>query len=315
MRPDLSIIIISWNTRELLRECLTSVFAEPSGLKLEVFVADNASSDGSAEMVREAFPQVCVIENKENLGFATANNRVLPLCHAGTILLLNSDTVVKGDAFRVMLQFLAEHPDVGAVGPKLLHPQTKLSVLGCGHQPTLRTLFNHYFFLARLLPHISIFEGVHFYVGKHDHEPRAVGWISGASLMLRLEVYKQIGGLNERWFMYGEDVEWCARMLAREWKIYQVPAAVVDHFGGASLAQNASASLLPLVASRELFIQTQQPSRWQLFAFDLIHVCGLAMRSVGYLVRSGLAPAHERALWRAKSKTYYGFARTAGGWK
>src|SRR5450755_3364723 len=108
-QPDLSIVIVSWNTRELLRDCLVSVLAEPTGLKLEVFVTDNASADNSAPMVRESFPQVQVVENETNLGFAAANNRVFPLCRAEKILLLNSDTVVKGNALRVLVDFLDAH--------------------------------------------------------------------------------------------------------------------------------------------------------------------------------------------------------------
>src|SRR5438270_5718445 len=133
-RPALSVIILSWNTRDLLRDCLTSVIGEAAGLETEIIVADNASSDGSVEMVRETFPNVRIIENKTNLGFAVANNRVFPLCRSDKILLLNSDTIVKPQALQIMVDFLDQHPDVGVVGPKLIHPHARLDVLGCGEQ-------------------------------------------------------------------------------------------------------------------------------------------------------------------------------------
>src|SRR5437016_20789 len=106
IKPDLSIVIVSWNTRELLRDCLTSVFREPTGLTLEVVVADNASADSSAKMVRDSFPEVRLIENEANIGFAAANNRAFAFCHADKILLLNSDTVLKADALKLLVDFL-----------------------------------------------------------------------------------------------------------------------------------------------------------------------------------------------------------------
>src|ERR1700726_1663841 len=120
-RTDLSIIIVSWNTRELLRACLSSVFEDAGDLKLEVLVVDNASTDQSVAMVREHFPQVLVIENKSNVGFAAANNQAFAKASADFELLLNSDTIVIGDALRTLIEFMRAHPEAGAVGPRLLH--------------------------------------------------------------------------------------------------------------------------------------------------------------------------------------------------
>jgi hypothetical protein len=313
MKPDLSIIIVSWNTRELLRACLQSVFAEPTELAFEVIVVDNASSDGSMAMVRESFPRVRLIETGENLGFAKANNLAFPLCTAATILLLNSDTILKGAALRVLLTFLSQHPEAAAVGPKLVHPRLKLSVLGCGAQPTLRRVFNHYFFLARLFPNAPAFEGLHCYIGAHDRAPRSVGWIAGACLMVRREIIERVGGLDERWFMYGEDVEWCARMLSTGSKLYQVPEAVVEHHHGASTEQHSEGHALAIRAARDLFVQMNHPSRFQLFLHDVIRTSGLALRSVGYFMRGLFASADEARMWRSKAVTYSIYSRVAAG--
>ena len=301
--PAISIVIVSWNTCDLLRECLTSVFAEPTGLQLQVLVGDNGSTDGSIEKVRAEFPHVILVENTENLGFAAANNRLFPLCRAELIMLLNSDTVVKGDALRVLTNFLAAHPKAGCVAPKLLHPQARLSVLGCGHQATLRTTFNHYLFLARLFPHVRAFEGTHLYVGKHDDKPRSVGWVSGACMVVRKSVINQAGPLTEQWFMYAEDQEWCARIHAAGWDIVHVPAAVVEHHLGASATDKSETAHITYRASRELFIQQNKPSALQLLAFDATRGTGLAIRAVGSFVRS-LVDRPRRELWRRRARRF-----------
>jgi GT2 family glycosyltransferase len=310
MKINLSVIIVSWNTRELLRACLASIFAESTGLRMEVFVVDNGSSDGSVEAVRECFPKVQLIENRNNLGFAAANNRVLPLCNGDFVLLLNPDTILKDKALRVLYDFIQSHADAAAVGPKLIHPRVKLDVLGCGRQVTLQTAFNHYFFLARMFPRVRAFEGIHAYVGAHDNEPRQVEWVCGACLLVRRSVISQVGPLDEQWFMYAEDHEWCARMIAAGWKIYHVPDAVVEHHLGASAAQNPATSLLPLKAARDLFIRLNRPGRIQLWLFDVIRTIGLALRSVGYFLQSWMDQMH-REMWKAKARLFLDYAIAA----
>ena len=311
--PDLSIVIVSWNTRELLRECLSSIYAEPSGLALEVFVVDNGSTDGSAAMVRESFPQVELIETGENLGFAKANNLAFARCTAPVVVLLNSDATLQGNALRILLRFLEEHPNVAVVGPKLIHPRLQLSVLGCGAQPTLRRVINHYLFLARLFPHVSAFEGLHYYLGVHDDRPRPVGWIAGTCFMVRREIIEKVGGLSETWFMYAEDVEWCARIRATGAEIFHVPDAVVEHHLGASTEQHSQAHILPIQAGRELFIQMNRPSRWELFLHDAVRVFGLGIRSVAYFARSFFAPPDKARMWRSKARTFSAYSRAAAG--
>ena len=312
--PDLSVVIISWNTRELLRDCLTSVFSEPTGLTLEVFVADNASSDGSAEMVRDSFPQVQLIQNETNLGFAAANNRIFPLCHADKILLLNSDTVVIGNALRVLVDCLDRHREAGAVAPKLNQTGAGIDILGCGELITLRTSINHWLFLARMFPRVRAFEGIYHYAGAHDDITREVGWVSGACMLVRRAAIEQVGPLSERWFMYAEDQEWCARMKDHEWKIYHVPEAVVEHRHGASFNQNPEVSVLPLKAIRGLFIHLNRPSPAQLLVHDWILTLGLMLRGLGEFLRSIAGQPDLRELRRNRSKKFLADARlTAHG--
>src|SRR4051812_43109066 len=121
--PDVSIVIVSWNTRQLLHDCLRSVFDNTRDLAIEVFVVDNNSTDGSVAMVRECFPEVQVVQNDHNVGFAAANNQAFVKSSAGLILLLNSDTILIGDALATLVDFMGAHPEAGATGPRLLHPR------------------------------------------------------------------------------------------------------------------------------------------------------------------------------------------------
>ena len=225
-------------------------------------------------------------------------------------MLLNSDPAVKGAALRVLVDFLAAHPKTGCVAPRLLHPQARLSVLGCGHQATLRTTFNHYLFLARVFPHIAFFEGTHLYVGKHDDEPRSVGWVSGACMVVRKRVISEVGALSQQWFMYAEDKEWCARIRAAGWDVVHVPAAVVEHHLGASATSKSETAHVSYRASRELFIQQNRPSQLQLLAFDAIRGAGLSLRALGSFVRS-LIDRPRRELWRRRARRFAINARIA----
>jgi N-acetylglucosaminyl-diphospho-decaprenol L-rhamnosyltransferase len=306
---DLSIVIVNWNTRQLLANCLESVFACAGSLCLEVIVVDNASGDGSPQWVREHFPQVRLVENTENVGFARANNQAFPLCNAPFVLLLNSDTIVRPGAFQTLLAFLAAHPRVGAAAPKIVHPATRLRVLSCGYQPGVRTLFNQYFFLSSLFPHIHAFRGINLLMGAHDDQPRPVEWLSGAALMVRREVIEQVGPLSEEWFMYAEDMEWCRRMQQAGWMLYHVPEAVIEHLLGASAEQNQAVSTLWVRSQRSYYIRSQQPEPWRLFLFDRIFTSGLALRAALYSLRGRLSPQGE--LWREEARKFSAYAATA----
>jgi N-acetylglucosaminyl-diphospho-decaprenol L-rhamnosyltransferase len=304
MKPDVSIVIVSWNTRELLRDCLTSVFRECGGLTLEVFVVDNASTDSSPEMVRASLPEVRLIENEANIGFAAANNRAFAFCQADKILLLNSDTVLKAGALKLLVDFLDLHREAAAVAPKLEQSQT-VDILGCGRQLSLRTAMNHWLFFARLFPRMRSLEGIYYYREKHDNVVREVDWVSGACMLVRKTVIEQVGPLNEQWFMYAEDQEWCARMKIAGWKIFHLPEAIVEHRHGASFEQNPEISLLPLKASRDLYVRLNEPSRAGLMLYDLIVGIGLTLRGIGYFVRSMGETTDTARARRNRSKMFF----------
>jgi N-acetylglucosaminyl-diphospho-decaprenol L-rhamnosyltransferase len=241
--PDLSIIIVNWNTRELLGECLRSIgrdsgsgvrgqgFVAPS-LTPEIIVVDNASADGSAEMVQREFPDVRLILNEGNLGFARANNRGIAASRGRYVLLLNSDTVASTDALEMLVAFMDAHPEAGVVSPRLLRPDGTVQPYAFGGDPTLGYLLRRGF--NRLLRHRYL----------HDWNTSAVqevDWVSGACLMARRAAIEQAGPLDESMFMYFEDNEWCLRIRNADWKVYYDPQAEIVHLGGQSLAKNPAA--------------------------------------------------------------------------
>jgi GT2 family glycosyltransferase len=229
--PDLSVIVVSWNVRDLLRHCLLALPVATEGLVAETIVVDNASDDGSAEMVEAVFPGVMLLRNDANLGFARANNRGMAAAHGRHLVLLNSDTVAHPNSMTDMVRFLDERPRAGAASPRLLRLDGTPQPYAFGDDPTPRYLLRRALALKRRR-----------YL--HDWavaEPVQAGWVSGACLMARREAVEQVGGLDERIFMYFEDNDWCRRMRSRGWEVWYNPLAEITHIGGAGLNQNPRA--------------------------------------------------------------------------
>lgn len=247
--PDLAIVIVSWNTRDLLRDCLASVCAS-RGLQVQVCVVDNASTDGSPEMVEREFPQAHVIRSLRNGGFAYANNVGLKAWgldgDAGEgapryALLLNSDTVVPADGLAQMAAFLDAHPEAGAVGPKLVRPDGTLDLACRRSFPTPEASFYHFTGLAKLFPSSPRFARYDLTYLDPD-ELTEVDSVNGAFMMVRSEPIRQVGLLDEDFFFGGEDLDWAFRIKAAGWKIYYNPAVVVRHVKRASFRHNPQAA-------------------------------------------------------------------------
>jgi len=229
---DLSISIVNWNTRELLKKCLKSIYQNTQQIKYEIFVVDNASIDHSVEMVKSDFPQVNIIKNKENVGFSKANNQAFKKSKGRYFLLLNSDIVVFSYTFDRMVEFMDLHPEVGIVGCKLLNPDGTFQY-SCGEFHSISKILiskiipvNNFTkkWLSKYLLHYWDFSGV-----------REVDWVTGACLMAKREAINEVGLLDENIFMYFEDNDWCYRMKKKGWKVYFIPQATVLHLGGQSI--------------------------------------------------------------------------------
>lgn len=234
--PSLSICILSWNTRQLLSDCLASIYADPAAAAWQVIVVDNDSQDDSADMVANDFPQVELVRSERNLGFAGGNNLALKRAGAPTLLLLNSDTRVQVGALGRMLDVLAADARVGVVGPRLEKADGALE-LSCGRPPGLMAEIVHKLLLHRVFPY--------FRFGRWNHrEQRNVGWVTGACLMVRRAAVEAAGPLDDTIFMCFEDLEWCMRLRAAGWQIVYEPAATVIHLEGRSISQRFGAMLV-----------------------------------------------------------------------
>ncbi len=235
----LSVIIVSWNVRELLRRALDTAAASWGARPgLELIVVDNASRDGSPEMVRADFPHVRLIANAANVGFTRGNNQGLEAATGDYLLLLNPDTEILGDALPQMVDYMAAHPDVGMLGPQLLNPDG--SVQSSRRRfPTLPVLFLESTWLEGMAPRRWLRR---FYVeDRPDNATQPVDWITGAAMLTRRETVTQVGGMDEGFFMYSEEVDWCRRIRAAGWDVVYYPAARIVHHEGKSSEQVAPA--------------------------------------------------------------------------
>ncbi|MBN1888927.1 MAG: glycosyltransferase family 2 protein [Thermoflexales bacterium] len=249
-RSDLAIVIVSFNTRELLRDCLRSVYAS-QGASFDVCVVDNASSDGSPEMVAAEFPQARLIRSPINGGFAYANNQGLAVWGWGEPpverqdrprygLLLNSDTVVPPEALAHMVEFMDSHPQAGAAGPKLVRQDGSLDLACRRSFPTPAVSFYRLVGLSKHFPHSRRFARYNLTYLDPDQLVE-VDCVNGAFMIVRGEAIEQVGVLDEQFFFGGEDLDWAYRLKAAGWKVYYNPGIVVRHVKRASFGKNPQA--------------------------------------------------------------------------
>ncbi len=232
---SLSICIVNWNTRDLLRACLCSIYAYPPDEPFEVIVVDNGSTDGSAEMVRREFPQVILIANAENRGYAGGNNQAMEQAQGEFVLLLNPDTEIKPDTLRNALHSMRSHPEVGAIGAKQLFPDGRVQPSLRGF-PTPANLFYEVSGLAKLFPNSRRFGAYRMSWFDYDEAIEA-DQPMGTFLMVRQEVIKQVGLMDEQFPLFFNDVDWCYRIKQAGWSIRFVPSVEIVHHGGASTRQ------------------------------------------------------------------------------
>lgn len=247
---DVSVIIVSFNTREILKACLESVFKHTRGVQFEVIVVDNNSTDGSIEYIKDQIESITswakikdtkqklrIIENKENMGFGRANNQGMKVAKGRYVLLLNSDTLLLSDSISEMVGWMDKNKSCGVVGCTLLGKEKAVQASG-GYFPTLGRVFLWATFLDDIPLLGSIFGSYHphanFLSGGFYNREKELDWVTGAFFLLRHEIISQVGGFDENFFMYVEELEYCYRIKKASWKVFYAPITRIMHLGGAS---------------------------------------------------------------------------------
>lgn len=271
----LSIIILNWNAKYVLKEAIESVIKETAAFEYEIILVDNASTDGSVEMVREAFtsvnsaqgPGVIVIANKKNRGFAGGNNDGLAKAAGEYLMLLNPDTIVHDRAIEKLVQYLDAHDDVMMVGPKLLNRDGSFQAACRRNLPNPKNAFLHLFGLGK---------GEY----KRTDDPDVSGpteAISGAAMMVRRSVYETLGGLDEQFFMYAEDLDYCKRVADKGWQTYYLADARITHLGGESTKQRKTKSIKDFYGTMWLYYRKHFQTK-NFFLLNWIVYIGIVVR-------------------------------------
>ncbi len=264
---DLSVIIVNYNKAELLKQCLESLYDNISqSLHFEVIVIDNASVDQSCALVKEHFPDVILIANKTNVGFAAGNNQGLRIAQGKYLFLLNNDTFVLAHAVEKLIQFLNENTAAGAVGPTLLNADGHtVQVQGSGR-------------------------GDKFWLSVR---PVSVAFLTGAAFMIRRQVLEEVGELDENFFFYNEDLDWCRRIISKKWKIFYVPQAKIIHYGGQSTSLNSARTFVEGIRGGLYFCSKYYPA---LFGpYRTLLFIGSIIAMIYHVVRLLLWPGKQRS--------------------
>ena len=261
---DISIIIVNWNTKDLLRNCLNSIYGTVQGIAFEIIVVDNASHDGSVAMLRGEFPQVTIIENTTNRGFGAANNQAISIMKGRYALLLNTDTILTKDAVYELFSFMEAHPDAAMACGQLLNADgSKQNSIASF--PTLWTLLFNTPLLEYLFPK-------RYPSKRYDYKwPIEVDSGIGACLLVRKRAIDEVGMFDERYFFFFEETDWALQMKTARWKIYHVPSAFIYHLQGQSIGRDIR-SRIEFYRSRYQFFKKWKNRNYYLFVSSVIFV-------------------------------------------
>lgn len=273
---DLTIIIPEYNTKDILSQCLRSIFLQTKKINFEVIVVDNASNDGSFTMVKKHFPLVRIIRNNKNLGFAKANNQALKLSRGKYILFLNSDTIILNRAIEGSLKFIKNTNEASILGCQLLDQTGKIQPSG-GFFPTLGRVFNWMFFIDNLAVISKIIKPYQQTRLDFFKKIQTCDWLTGAYLMVKKQVIKAIQGFDEKFFMYSEEIDFCYRAKKAGFKVYFYPGAQVVHLKGKSSQEGFKEAVLGEYLGIKKFFYKHK-AKWQLSLLKLFLRGGALLR-------------------------------------
>ena len=282
--PDVSLIVVSYNVRGFLEAMLDSLRRGVGGLAVEIFVVDNQSSDNSQTMVRTQFPEITLIENASNLGFAAANNRALPLCKGRYVCLVNPDVLLQEDTLETMVAFMDAHPDVGASGCKILNPDGTLQLACRRSIPTPVSAFFKLTGLSRLFPNNRMV-GAYNLTYLDPDKVSDVDAVSGSFILARRATIDAVGPMDEAFFMYGEDLDWMYRIGQAGWRVCYVPETQIIHYKGESARKSRSRSAIAFYRAMYLFARKHRPATGLRVISGMVH--GLV--TTGIVVKGAMA--------------------------
>lgn len=294
---DVTIIVVNLNTSALLRECLSSLPAGMPGLDAEVFVIDNGSTDGSIEMVRKEFPDVVLKVNETNEGFARPNNTGMRMSAARYVFLLNSDAVLVPGSLSSLVQFMDAHPRAGGCGPRLRYPdgRPQPSVKGF---PSWRTHIADELFLDRLMPGVPFFSSGE--MPRFDYDAtQQVDHLMAAAFLVRRAVLEGIGGFDERFRIYYNDMDWCYRIKKAGWEIWYVADAVVKHHLGTTVNKlNKYFALFEELHENTILFYRKRYGAWAVPLYKILLTAGAVPRALGWSLVALLRPGERSAMMR-----------------
>lgn len=297
---DISIIIVNWNTRELLLNCIESLYKTTKQTSLEIIVVDNASTDNSVDALQKKFPQVHIIVNPDNFGFAKANNIGLMQSKGRFVCLINSDVKAMDGVLDKMYNYMKINPEIGALAPKIYRGDMTVQK-SCREFPTVRNTFCEEFLLNKLFPAVNIFRGRDMLWMDYD-SIFEVEVLSGCFLMIPRQVIDQVGVLDDRFFFYSEDVDWCKRIHQAGWKLLHYPGAKAIHYGqGSSSSEPIKFRLEMLKANWQYW--NKHKSNLECFLFRLIKLTGSMGKGLIWLFVS-LIPSNEQATAKESLAAY-----------
>ncbi|MBN1123713.1 MAG: glycosyltransferase family 2 protein [Sedimentisphaerales bacterium] len=288
---DVSILIVNWNTKDLLRDCLVSVYEQTRDISFEIIVIDNASSDGSAEMVKSEFPDVTLLENTKNLGFAAANNQGYHISSGRYVLLLNTDTVVLDEAIQKCVAFADEDPQIGVLGVRIEDSDGRMK-RDCYQFCSVLNLMISLPGFHRMFPRSRFFGREHMTWWDFD-DIREVDVIGGCYMLVRREAIEQVGLLDEGYFMYAEEMDWCWRFQNAKWKNVYNPHAHIIHYGGMSSAQNPGQMRVEYQKSILRFIEKRQGLLARIISRMLLFISGV-LRMGYWTLKWTIGPSGKR---------------------
>lgn len=288
---NISVVIVGWNAKHYLELCLESLAAAPPRRSMETFVVDNASTDGSAEMIETRFPWVKLIKSSENLGFAKGNNLAIRQCQGRYIALVNPDVIVLPGCLDALADFLDQNPKVGNVGPRVFNPDMSQQST-CRRFPTLWNNFCSATGLATRFENSRFFAGEHMFYFPHDRT-MAVDVLVGCFSFIRREAFDAVGLLDENMFMYGDDVDWCRRCWKAGWEVVFFPGGQAIHDAGKITAPYPVRFAVAQQRS-VLYYWTKYHGFWGVLGIRSIMLIHNLLRYL-FAVLSGLARSPRRA--------------------